>query len=157
MHSIAQTSTATSRLPEQSVTVSLTAEIMNDLDTGEPSLLASTQGNLGDLAEVSVTTLMRQVRETRAQLDRIEGLANQYADAYLLPAFIERYGIELIETSIDKLTREDPDLAAGFRAWSAAKNDGTLIVVVPEGQAPVERLAAIRDVVLSLQKQAVKA
>jgi CO dehydrogenase/acetyl-CoA synthase gamma subunit (corrinoid Fe-S protein) len=75
MRNLASTATSTSTLPEQTITASLTAEIMNDLENGQPTLLASTEANLGDLAEVSPTTLMCKVREARAQLDQIEQLA----------------------------------------------------------------------------------
>ncbi|MEU5769829.1 hypothetical protein ABZ782_28330 [Streptomyces asoensis] len=82
MHnSIAQTSTATSRLPEQSVTASLTVETMDDADTGGSILLASTQENQGDLQVVTVDQVLAKTAEQRAQLHRIEDLARQWGAA----------------------------------------------------------------------------
>jgi hypothetical protein len=138
---------------EQSITASLTAEIMNDLDDGRPVLVAYTEGNAGDLVEVSATQLMAKVAEQRQHLDRIEALANEYAATVVIPAFIEQYGIGLEELDIATLAEDAPALAAGFRAYGA-RQDGALTVVVPKGQAPVERLAAIRDLVLHWQRNA---
>lgn len=148
-----RTAKAPSTPTEQSITASLTVDIMTDPDTGQPMLVASTQGNQGDLQVVTVGQVLNKVIEQRAQLDRIQALANEYA-AYTLAQFVEHYGIELIETPTAKLAEEDPDLAARFRAFSAVKDDGTFIVVVPVGQSAAERLAVIRDLVLDLQIQA---
>ncbi|MEV0183847.1 hypothetical protein AB0I54_31865 [Streptomyces sp. NPDC050625] len=149
--------TAPSTLTEQSITASLTAEIMTDLDNGQPTLVASTQGNQGDVQVVTPAQLLAKVNQARAQLDRIEALANEYAAASVIPAFIKHYGIELIESSLDGLAEIDPDLAAGFKAFAALKKDNTFTVVVPKGQAPVERLAAIRGLVLDLVVKAEQA
>jgi hypothetical protein len=142
-----------STLPEQSVTASLTAEIMHDLDDGQPTLIASMHGNQGDVQVVTPAQLLAKVVEQRQQLDRIEALANEYAATVVIPALIEQYKIELIEASVSKLAEDSPKIAARFRAFSALKNDGTFIVVVPEGQLPAERLAVIRNLVLDLQSR----
>jgi hypothetical protein len=147
------TAKAPSTPAEQCITTILHAEIMRDLDTGQPTLLASTEANLGDLAEVTPAQLLAKVNQLRADADRIEQLAAEYAATVVLPAFIEHYAIDLIETSTSKLVENAPELAAGFRAFSALKNDGTFIVVVPEGQPPIERLAAIRDLVLDQRER----
>ncbi|MFB7739601.1 hypothetical protein ACFC08_35680 [Streptomyces sp. NPDC056112] len=154
MSQLPTTTTASSTIPEQAITASLTAEVMTDLDDGQPMLVASTQPGLGDLQVVTPTQLLAKVAEQRQQLDRIEALANEYAATVVIPAFLEEYGIELEELDLANLAEDAPDLAAQFRAFSIVKNDGTVIVAVPKGQAPVERLAAIRDLVLDLQKQA---
>ncbi|MGW0372431.1 hypothetical protein ACWDZW_26785 [Streptomyces coeruleorubidus] len=147
------TSTAPSTLPEQSITASLTAEIMNDLDDGRPTLVAYAEGNAGDIQEVTPAQLVAKVAELRAHADRIEALANEYATKVAIPAFVEQYGIELEELDTAKLFDDAPNLAAAFRAFCAVKDDGGIIVAVPKGQAPVERLAAIRDLVLDLQQR----
>lgn len=156
MATIARPSAATKASPtpgEQSITASLTAEIMYAPDTGQATLLAATEANLGDLAEVTPAQLLAKVSQLRTDADRIEQLAAEYAATVVLPAFIEHYAIDLIETSTNKLVENAPELAASFRAFSALKNDGTFIVVVPEGQPPIERLAAIRDLVLDLRER----
>lgn len=154
MSSITSPTASASTLAEQSITASLTAEIMHDLDDGRPTLVAYTEGNAGDLVEVSVTQLMAKVTEQRKRLDRIEALANEYAATVVIPAFVEQYGIVLEELSLVPLCEDAPELAAGFRAFCAATDDGTIIVAVPEGQPPVQRLTAIRDIVLDLQAKA---
>lgn len=154
---LAQPSEAPTASPaprEQSSSTFLHVEIMNDLDDGHPTLVAATEGNLGDLQEVTPSQLLAKVAKLRADADRIEALANEYAATVAIPAFIEHYSIELEELDIARLFEDAPDLAAAFRAFSAVKNDGSIIVAVPKGQAPVERLAAIRDLVLDLQKPA---
>ncbi|MFE8944530.1 DUF6907 domain-containing protein [Streptomyces sp. NPDC007856] len=72
---------APSSLPEQSITASLTVEIMNDLDNGQPALLASTHGNQGDLQVVTVAQILSQAAEARKDITRIEQLAAQYEAA----------------------------------------------------------------------------
>ncbi|MEU1008164.1 hypothetical protein [Streptomyces sp. NPDC005890] len=81
MHSIAQTATAPSTLPEQAISASLTAEIMHDLDNGQPTLVAHSGGNAFDLDEVSPTQLLAKVAVQRARLDAIERLAIEYGGA----------------------------------------------------------------------------
>jgi hypothetical protein len=154
MHESATATTASSTLPEQSITTSLCFEIMHDLDDGHPALLASTQGNLGDLAEVGPTEAIRRLREARAHLDQAEQLINQYTEAHTLPAFLQVYNVTLVETGLEGFAETNPKLAAGFKAFGALKTDGTLIVVVPEGQPPVDRLAAVRAIVFDLQRRA---
>jgi hypothetical protein len=154
MSHLAIPSPTPSTLPEETRRAALSVEVMNDLDTGQPMLLASTEANQGDLQVVTPAQVLAKVNEQRAQLDRIEALANEYAAAVVLPAFLEAYGIEMIETSLAGLTKADPGLASRFTALSALKTDGTFIVVVPEGQAPILRLAAVRELIHDLRAQA---
>lgn len=153
MSTVSATTTASSTPAEQAITASLCVEIMHDLDDGRPTLVAGTTVTMADLAEVGPSDAMRKVREARAQLDRAEELINEYTAAVTLPAFIEHYRIVLEELDSAALFEDAPNLAAAFRAFSAVKDDGSIIVAVPQGQAPVERLAAIRDLVLDLQKR----
>lgn len=140
-------------IDEQSITASLTAEIMHDLDDGRPTLVAATEGNLSDLQEVTPSQLLAKVTKLRADADRIEALANEYAATVVIPAFIEHYSIELEELDTASLWEDAPDLAAAFRIFAALQKNNTIVVVAPKGQAPVERLAAIRELVLDLQKR----
>ncbi|WP_406199204.1 hypothetical protein OG331_22920 [Streptomyces sp. NBC_01017] len=153
MNHLVSTSAPASTLPEQSLSTILHVEIMNDLDDGRPTLVAATEGNLGDLQEVTPSQLLAKVAKLRADADRIEALANEYAATVVIPAFVEHYSIDLIETSLDGLAEISPAIAEGFRAFAARQSDSTFIVVVPEGQAPVVRLAAIRELVLDLDLQ----
>lgn len=81
MSSTTRNAASASTLPEQTITASLTAEIMHDLDDGRPTLVASTQGNQADLQEVTPAELLAKVAEHRAALDRIELLASEYEAA----------------------------------------------------------------------------
>lgn len=139
--------------PEQSLGMFVHVEIMNDLDDGHSTLAVATESNLGDLAEVGPSDAMRKIREAREQLDEAERLVNEYAASVTLPAFIAQFGIELIEIELDGLADINPELAAGFKAVCARTN-GVLVVAVPKGQSPVERVAIVRDLVLSMERQA---
>jgi hypothetical protein len=144
-----------STLPEQAITASLTAEVMNDLDDGLPTLVASTEGNQGDLGEVSPSTLMCRVREARAKLDEIEQLARDYAATHTLPAFVDHFGIRLVERGMDTMREHlGPELAEKFGCVALHRQDGGFTVIVPEGQDPLVRLAVVRELVRDLQEQA---
>ncbi|MFF9625413.1 hypothetical protein [Streptomyces griseosporeus] len=142
--------------PDQhvSITASLTAEIVIDADNGESTLVAYSEGNAGDLEVVTPARLLAKVAALREQADRIEALANEYAAQVVIPRFLEHFRIELEELDIASLTPGAPDLAARFRAFCAVKDDGSVLVAVPKGQAPAERLAAIRDLVIHLDLKA---
>lgn len=148
------TAMAPSAPAEQSVTASLTAEIMHDPDDGQPTLLVSTQGNLCDLQEVTPRQLLAKVAQARMQLDRMEDLARQYAAGHVIPAFVEHYNITLREARLDGLGDEAPEFPAHVAGWGALLGTGELVVTVPQGQDPVARLGALRDLVLDLHDQA---
>ncbi|WP_193514882.1 hypothetical protein [Streptomyces griseoloalbus] len=153
MSKLPTTATAPSTLPEQGITASLTVEVMADLDDGQLTLVAATQGNQGDLQVVTPAQALAKVTSLREKADRIEALISEYAEKVLIPAFLAEFDIELEELDIASLIEDAPDLAARFRAFAAVKNDGSIIAAFPKGQAPVERLAAIRSLVLDLQKR----
>ncbi|MFJ3044009.1 hypothetical protein [Streptomyces tendae] len=140
-------------MPEQCIVASLTAEVMVDIDDGQLNLLASTLGNQTDLQVISPNALLQMVNRQRAQLDQIEALAQEYAAKVLLPAFLDEYGIELEEIDAASLFESNPKLAAGFHAFAAIHTDGRTLVVVPTGQKPTVRLAAICNLVGHMQDQ----
>ncbi|MFD5297189.1 hypothetical protein ACFWJU_18520 [Streptomyces mutabilis] len=154
MNRVAAATTASSALPEQSIVANLTAEVMVDVEDGQPSLIASTLANQADLQVISPTALLQLVDRQRAQLDQIEALAQEYADKVAIPAFLEEFGIELEELDTTELADLNPKLAAGLHAFSAVMKDGTWLVVVPKGQVPTTRLAAIRDLVNHMKERA---
>ncbi|MEU9894272.1 hypothetical protein ACIBCS_27965 [Streptomyces phaeochromogenes] len=151
------TATAPSTLPERSITASLTAEIMHDLDDGRPTLVASTQGNQGDLQEVTPSQLLAKVTEVRARLDQIEDLARQYAAGHVIPAFIEHYNITVIEADMAALAEHDAKLAEGLIGYAALHKEGHFTFFAPDGQDPIERLGAMRKLILNLQEQGAQA
>ncbi|MER5209432.1 hypothetical protein ABT063_02230 [Streptomyces sp. NPDC002838] len=150
-------STATSTPTEQSITAFALAEIVTDADTGQPTFCIATDQQLSDFQAATPARGLAAAEKLREDADRIEALANEYAATVVIPAFIEQYAIELEELDMAKLFEDAPDLAAAFQAFSAVKNDGSIIVAVPKGQAPIARLTAIRELVLDLQKQAAQA
>lgn len=75
---IVSPSTATVSSPvidEQSITASHTVEIVIDLDTGQPTLCASSDANQGDLQVVTLAQVFASTAKQRAQLNRQEQLA----------------------------------------------------------------------------------
>ena len=149
-----ETATAPSPINEQSITGFAHAEIMLDADTGQAAFCIALNQNLSDFQAGPVARGLAAAEKLREKADEIEALTNEYAATVVIPAFIEQYGIVLEELDLATLTEDAPGLAAGFRAFCAAKDDGTIIVAVPEGQPPVQRLTVIRDLVLDLQARA---
>ncbi|WP_030173193.1 hypothetical protein [Streptomyces sp. NRRL S-813] len=148
-----EASMVTPAVEEQRVTAFAHAEIMIDADTGQPTFCIATEQTLGDFEAATPARGLAAAEKLREEADRIEALANEYAATVVIPAFIETYSIELEELDMAKLCEDAPDLAAKFQAFSAVKNDGSILVAVPAGQNPIARLAAIRDLVLDLRKQ----
>ncbi|GHA60951.1 hypothetical protein GCM10010330_10900 [Streptomyces tendae] len=153
MTSIPQATTTSPALPEQCIVASLTAEVMADADDGQLTLLASTLGNAADLQVISPRALLQMVNRQRAQLDQIEALAQEYAEKVLLPPFLDEYGIELEELDPASLFQSNPKLAAGFHAFAAVHKDGRTLAVVPTGQKPTARLAALVALIDHMQDQ----
>lgn len=154
-NSLTSTTPSASTLPEHTISASLTAEIMHDLDDGQPTLVAYTEGNAGDLREVTVTALTVMVRETRAKLDQIEQLARDYATQVTIPLFLKHFDIELHEYKAETMHEHfGPELTAQIRGISERRKDGRIVFAVPEGQDPIQRLAALRDYVNDLRIQA---
>lgn len=153
MSKLPTATTASSTLADQEVAANLTVGVMTDPDDGQLMLVAATQGNQGDLQVVTPAQALAKVNVLREQADRAEALINEYAEKVLVPAFLAEFGIELEELDIASLIEDAPDLAAAFRAFAAVKNDGSIIAAVPKGQAPTERLTALRDLVLDLHNK----
>ncbi|GGV13861.1 hypothetical protein [Streptomyces spectabilis] len=79
MSTVSETATAPSTLPEQSIRITLAVEIMIDLDTGRPMLLASTDANEGDIHEVTPDEFLALAHQARAEIDRMARLALTHA------------------------------------------------------------------------------
>jgi hypothetical protein len=146
--------TAKAPTNDKSVTASLTVEIMTDLDTGQPTLVTSTEGNQGDLQVVTVAQALVKVTALREQADRQEALINEYAEAVLIPDFLKAFNAELEELDVTTLDGISPKVAAAFQGLIATAPDGTSTIAVPAGQTPTERLATIRTLVQQKQDQA---
>lgn len=146
--------TAKAPTNDKSITASLTVETMTDLDTGQPTLVTSTEGNHGDLQMVTVTQALAKVTALREQADRQEALINEYAETVLIPDFLKAFNAELEELDVTTLDGISPKVAAAFQGLIATAPDGTSTIAVPAGQTPTERLATIRTLVQQKQDQA---
>ncbi|MEV7240422.1 hypothetical protein AB0N92_04050 [Streptomyces sp. NPDC093248] len=150
MHSIAQTATAPSTLPEQAITASLTAEIMHDPDDGQVTLVASSQGNQGDLQVVTVDQMLARVTEARTQLDQIEHLAKVFQAQTTLAAVLAEHGARMEEWNPDTAPS---DLRDKFVA-AVQVIDGQIVVVVPLGQDPLLRAAVVAELISDVKAPA---
>jgi hypothetical protein len=157
MSSITSTAAPASTLPDQAITASLTVEIMHDLDNGRPTLLISRDSNQGDLREVTPFEAMTEAAKLRADADRIEELAREYATKHVIPTLVEHYGITLKEIDLDELRATDPELAEMFMGYGMRLPSGEPVFVVPEGQDPIQRISFIRGALRGINEQAAAA
>lgn len=81
MTRVPTTATAPSTPSEQSIAASFHVEVMNDLDTGQPTLIASTQPNHGDLQVVTAEQVRRKAAEASAAIAQGVELANAFEAA----------------------------------------------------------------------------
>ena len=131
----------------RAVSLSLEAEVMLDADTGIPSLVASADPQLADFADVSPAGLRDMVAAARAQLAEFERLADEQEARDTLAALLVEQDVAMIEAPLDKLMDVDDDLADRLACWVMESPDGRRYVIVPAGQDPLERLAAVRRVI----------
>ncbi|MET7914425.1 hypothetical protein ABZU45_00540 [Streptomyces avermitilis] len=134
---------------EQSISVTLSAEIMVDLDDGRPTLVAAAETNLGDLREVSPAHLRGMVTAARSQLDRIERLAREHEARDTLRAIVAEHDLQLFEDDMSDLPHPN-----ALTCICLYRTSGPKIVVLPAGQDPIERLDVIVELVNDLQAQA---
>lgn len=129
---------------ERALSLSLEAEAMTDADTGRLSLVASTDPQLSDFDGVSPARLRQMVAAARQRLADFEQLADEQEARDTLAALLAERGVELEEWDTASL---DPKLRRKFVAFAMVRKDGLRLVVVPVGQDPVARLAAVRDLI----------
>lgn len=153
MQHLAISAPPASTLPEQSITGFAHAEVMFDSDTGQSTFCVALEQNLSDFQASPIARGVAAAQKLREKADEIEALANQYAATVVIPEFIKHYGIELEEHNLTALAEDAPELAAGFSALGLQEG-GVLTVIVPKGQLPVERLDAIRSLILHWQRKA---
>ncbi|MEU1497030.1 hypothetical protein [Streptomyces sp. NPDC005732] len=75
-----------STLTEQSVSTTFHVEVMNDLETGQPTLVASTYPNQGDLQVVTMEQVGGKASEAHAVIAQGVALAAAYEAATAAPA-----------------------------------------------------------------------
>lgn len=81
MNRVTATSTATSALPEQSITTTFHVEVMNDLDNGKPMLIGSSDPSHGDLQVVTADQVIAKATEQHRLIDKAVQLALDYEAA----------------------------------------------------------------------------
>jgi hypothetical protein len=72
---------APSTLPEQSISSTFHVEVMNDLETGQPTLVGSTYANQGDLQVVTVEQVIAKAAEQHRIIAKAVRLAVDYEAA----------------------------------------------------------------------------
>ncbi|MEF9903705.1 DUF6907 domain-containing protein [Streptomyces sp. P9-A2] len=77
----AEASTGTPAVQDQSSTTIFHVETMTDLDTGQPTLVSSTQGNHGDLQVVTADQVLNEAGKAHKKIDDAVRLALQFQAA----------------------------------------------------------------------------
>ncbi|WP_045563004.1 hypothetical protein [Streptomyces sp. FxanaA7] len=141
-----QKSTCTTLPAERSLSLTLDAEVMVDSDTGALSLVASTDPQLSDLAEVSASRLRELIAAARSGLVEFERLADEQEARESLAALLAEHRLRIEEWDTATL---DPRLRDRIQAVYDP-TEGDRVVIVPAGQDPIGRLAAVRELIAGL-------
>ena len=136
---------------ERSLSLVLEAEVMMDADSGMLSLVASTDHHLSDFGEVAPAQLLRMVAEARMKLNEFERLAHEYEAIDTLRAIVAEHHLHVEEWDLANL---DAKFRDKFVAFAALTGDGQRAIVVPKGQNPIERLAAVAELVRDAEGEA---
>jgi hypothetical protein len=131
---------------ERSVSLTLDAEVMTDADTGRLSLVASTDPQLSDLAEVTSTRLRAMVAAARDRLIEFERLADEQEARESLAVLLAEHRLHVEEWDTASL---DPRLRDRIQAVYDPTG-GQRVVIVPVGQDPLERLTAVRGLIAGI-------
>ena len=130
--------------PVRTVSLTLDAEVMTDADTGQLALIASTDPQMSDLAEVTSSRLRTMVATARARLAEFERLADEQEAREALRSLLAEHQLSIEEWDTATL---DSRLRDRIKAvYDPTEGDGR-VIVVPVGQDPIERLAAVRDLI----------
>lgn len=132
--------------PVRAVSLTLDAEVMVDSDTGVLSLVASTDPQLSDLAEVSSARLRDMIAAARSGLVEFERLADEQEARESLAALLAEHRLHVEEWDTATL---DPKLRDRIQAVPDP-TEGDRVVIVPAGQDPIGRLAAVRELIAGI-------
>lgn len=133
---------------ERALSLSLDAEVMADADTGRLALVASTDPQLSDFAEVAPARLRQMVASARARLAEFERLADEQEARESLRSLLAEHGLHVEEWDTATL---DPQLRERIQAvYDPTEGDGRT-VIVPAGQDPAERLDAVRKLISDMR------
>ncbi|SOD80093.1 hypothetical protein SAMN06272781_6864 [Streptomyces sp. 1222.2] len=140
-------SSGTTFMPaERALSLTLDAEVMVDSDTGALSLVASTDPQLSDLAEVSASRLRELIAAARTRLVEFERLADEQEARENLAALLAEHRLRVEEWDTATL---DPKLRDRIQAVYDPTG-GDRVVIVPAGQDPIGRLAAVRELIAGI-------
>jgi uncharacterized protein len=131
---------------ERALSLTLDAEVMADADTGELALVASTDPQLSDLAEVTSTRLRAMVAAARTRLVEFERLADEQDARETLAVLLAEHRLRVEEWDTATL---DPRLRDRIQAVYDP-TDGDRVVIVPTGQDAIVRLAAVRELIAEM-------
>ncbi|MFR9796603.1 hypothetical protein ACL02U_11965 [Streptomyces sp. MS06] len=132
---------------ERAVSLTLEAEVMADDESGRLGLVASADPHLSDIAEVSPAGLRDMIAAARTRLTEFERLADEQEARDTLAALLAEHQLRIEEWDTSTL---DPKLRARLKAvHDPTVGDGRTIVV-PAGQDPPARLAAVRDLIAEM-------
>jgi hypothetical protein len=138
-----------STLPaERAVSLTLEAEVMADADTGRLSLVASTDPQLADFGDVTPARLRAMVAATRSRLADIERLADEQEARNTLTLLLDQHGMRVEEWDVSSLDSRLRDHITAV--YDRTVGDGN-VIVVPAGQDPIERLAAVRELIAEMR------
>lgn len=132
--------------PERAVSLTLEAEVMADADTGVLSLVASTDPQLSDFGDVSPARLRDMVAAARERLVEFERLADEQEARETLAALLADHQLRIEEWDTATL---DPRLRDRIQAVYDP-TEGDRVVIVPAGQDPIGRLAAVRELIAGI-------
>ncbi|MBD9721942.1 hypothetical protein PV755_09380 [Streptomyces caniscabiei] len=130
----------------RAVSLTLDAEVMVDSDTGALSLVASTDPQLSGLAEVTSTRLREMIAAARSDLVEFERLADEQEARESLSALLAESRMRIEEWDTATL---DPRLRDRIQAVYDP-TEGDRVVIVPAGQDPIGRLAAVRELIAGI-------
>jgi hypothetical protein len=128
----------------RAVSLTLEAEAMTDADTGRLSLVASTDPQLADIDGVTPARLRQMVAAARLRLADFERLADEQEARDTLAVLLAEHGLRVEEWDTGSL---EPSMRSHIKAvHDPTVGDGRTIVV-PAGQDPIARLAAVRSLI----------
>jgi hypothetical protein len=131
---------------ERALSLTLDAEVMVDSDTGALSLVASTDPQLSDFDGVSPARLRAMVAAARDRLVEFERLADEQEARESLAALLAEHRLRIEEWDTATL---DPRLRDRIQAVYDPTG-GDRVVIVPAGQDPIGRLAAVRELIAGI-------
>ncbi|MDF2710604.1 MAG: hypothetical protein K0R62_6256 [Nonomuraea muscovyensis] len=128
----------------RALSLTLEAEAMTDADTGRLSLVASTDPQLSDFDGVTPARLRQMVAAARLRLSDFERLADEQEARDTLAVLLDQHRLRVEEWDTGSL---DPSMRSHIKAvHDPTVGDGRTIVV-PAGQDPIARLAAVRSLI----------